>query len=156
MTDKRRWLVPFFRRLVVLLPIHIGLIVLAASTTIVARAGESNPVARAEITSLLAHLETSGCRFNRNGTWYSGADAKEHMLVKLHYIEGRTTLTNTEQFIELAGSKSSLTGNPYLVKCGNAPAQKSATWLTRQLHALRAAGAGKAKAASEPTVPKRP
>ncbi|CAG2153261.1 hypothetical protein LMG31506_04786 [Cupriavidus yeoncheonensis] len=132
------------------------LIVLAVSTTVTAQAGEPNPAVRAEITSLLARLEASGCRFNRNGTWYSAPDAKHHMLVKLRYIEDRTTLASAEQFIELAGSKSSITGKPYLVQCGEASAQTSATWLTAQLNALRAARAGQVKSGSEPTAPKLP
>ncbi|MDR5753038.1 MULTISPECIES: DUF5329 family protein [unclassified Caballeronia] len=56
--------------------------------------------------------------FNRNGTWYSGMEAKAHLLAKLHYLENRTTLTSTEQFIELAARKSSVSGKPYLVQCG--------------------------------------
>ncbi|WP_354681826.1 DUF5329 domain-containing protein [Cupriavidus necator] len=136
--------------------LRMFLIVLAVSTTMTATAGESNPAVRAEITSLLDRLETSGCRFNRNGTWYSAVDAKKHMLVKLRYIEDRTTLASTEQFIDLAGSRSSITGKPYLVQCGKASAQMSATWLTGQLRALRAARTGRARSASEPTAPKQP
>ncbi|WER46668.1 DUF5329 domain-containing protein [Cupriavidus sp. WKF15] len=102
-------------------------------------AGEARPAVQLEITSLLSRLETSGCRFNRNGVWHTASEAKSHLLTKLHYIEDRTTLVSTEQFIELAGSKSSFSGKPYLVQCGNAAAQPSAVWLTAQLHSLRAA-----------------
>lgn len=112
---------------------------LAACTTLVAAAGEARPAVQAEITGLLNRLETSGCRFNRNGTWYSASEAKSHLLDKLHYIENRTTLASTEQFIEMAASKSSVSGQPYLVQCGTSPAQASATWLAAQLQSLRAA-----------------
>ncbi len=116
-----------------------ALFALAMSMATMVAAGEAGPAVQREIASLLSRLETSGCQFNRNGTWHPAAEAKSHMLTKLHYIENRTTLVSTEQFIELAGSKSSFSGKPYLVQCGNSAAQPSAVWLTTQLHLLRAA-----------------
>ena len=65
---------------------------------------------RAEIDAMLGRLEASGCRFLRNGSWHDGARAREHLLDKLEYIEKRGTLQNAEQFIELAASRSSLSG----------------------------------------------
>jgi hypothetical protein len=135
---------------VVLRHIRVGLIVLALGMAMTVRAGESPPIVQAEIASLLGRLETSDCKFNRNGSWYSGEKAKAHMLAKLHYLEARTTLSSTEQFIELAATKSSISGKPYLVQCGDKPAQKSEAWLTTQLKLLRAARAGGSNAASAP------
>jgi hypothetical protein len=112
---------------------------LAACTTLAPAAGETRPAVQAEINALLSRLETSGCRFNRNGSWYSASEAKSHLLDKLRYIEDRTTLASTEQFIEMAASKSSVSGQPYLVQCGSSPSQASATWLAAQLQSLRAA-----------------
>lgn len=134
--------------------ICVGLIVLALGLTVTAmtRAGEAQPAVQDEIATLLNRLETSNCKFNRNGTWYSGAKAKAHMLTKLHYLESRTTLTSTEQFIELAATKSSFSGKPYLVQCGATPAQASGLWLTMQLRSLRAARATGSNAASEPAA----
>ncbi|WP_396269528.1 DUF5329 family protein [Ideonella sp.] len=74
---------------------------------------------RAEIDALMGKLVASGCQFERNGTLHSGAEAKSHILRKLGYLEGKSTLQSTEQFIELAASKSSSSGKPYLVKCGS-------------------------------------
>jgi hypothetical protein len=136
--------------------IPIGLVMLAISMTMTAKAGEAQPVVQAEIASLLSRLETSDCRFNRNGTWHSGMEAKAHLLTKLHYLENRTTLTSTEQFIEHAASKSSVSGKPYLVKCGDTSAQPSALWLTTQLQALRAARASSPNTASRPAAPGQP
>jgi hypothetical protein len=31
----------------------------------------------------MSRLEVAGCEFNRNGKWYSGANAKFHLLRKL-------------------------------------------------------------------------
>lgn len=99
---------------------------------------------RAEIDALLGKLQASGCQFNRNGSWYSGVEAKDHLLRKLAYFEDKGTVQTTEQFIDLAASKSSSSGKPYLVKCSNEPAAESQQWLTRQLPAIRGA-AGKTK-----------
>jgi Family of unknown function (DUF5329) len=95
---------------------------------------------RTEIDALLTTLQSSGCAFNRNGTWHGAAEAKGHLLRKLDYIEGKSTVKSTEQFIELAATKSSSSGKPYQVRCGSAVVD-SQPWLTRQLAALRSARA---------------
>ncbi|HXJ08914.1 MAG TPA: DUF5329 domain-containing protein [Burkholderiales bacterium] len=101
-------------------------------------AAEPTPApVRAEIDALLHRLQASGCQFERNGTWYGSADAKAHLLDKLAYVERRRTLQSTEQFIELIGSSSSVSGKPYRVKCGNAAPVESRQWLTRELSAVR-------------------
>ena len=97
--------------------------------------------AKAEILSLLGALQNSGCEFNRNGTWYSGADARAHLQKKLDYLDGKNMVNSTEQFVELGASTSSMSGKPYLVRCaGNAPVE-SASSLTAELKQLRAARA---------------
>lgn len=111
---------------------------LIALLSSLAMAAQSAPAIRTEIDQLLTKLQASGCEFNRNGSWYSGAEAKDHLLRKLEYIENKGTLHSTEQFIELAASKSSFSGKAYQVKCGNEPAQESQAWLTKQLGAIRA------------------
>lgn len=83
---------------------------------------------------------SSDCEFNRSGTWYSGTEAKSHLLRKLKYFEDRGAVQSTEQFIELAASSSSVTGQPYLVRCGDGIPVQSGTWLLLQLQAMRAAG----------------
>lgn len=98
------------------------------------------PAARTEIGLLLSRLETSACEFNRNGTWYTAADAKAHLLTKLKYLEDRGALQTTEQFIELAASNSSMSGQPYWVKCGGSAPVPSGPWLRTQLQVLRSAG----------------
>ena len=65
---------------------------------------------RAEIDGLLARLQSSGCEFNRNGSWYSGAEAKTHLMRKLDYLDGKDLVTSTEKFIELGASTSSSSG----------------------------------------------
>ena len=99
-----------------------------------------SPAARAEIDALLSRLEASSCTFNRSGTWYPAIEAKSHLLRKLKYLEDRGMVRTTEQFIELAGSSSSTTGKPYLVKCGSGAAVESGTWLRSQLDVVRSSG----------------
>jgi uncharacterized protein DUF5329 len=97
-----------------------------------------SPAARTEIDALMTQLETSGCRVNRNGTWYPAADTRSHLTTKLDYLERRGQVENAEQFIERAASGSSMSGEPYLIQCGDTPPVESATWFSRELQAIRA------------------
>ncbi len=106
----------------------------------VALAAPLSPAAKAEIDGLLARLEASGCEFNRNGSWYPAPEAKSHLLRKLAYLEDRGAVQTAEQFIKLGGSGSSMSGKPYLVRCGNAASVESGTWLRSQLQLIRTAG----------------
>jgi hypothetical protein len=104
----------------------------------VAAAAPLSPAARVEIDALVSKLETSGCEINRNGTWYPAADVRSHLETKLNYLEKRGAVENAEQFIERAASKSSMSGRPYLIRCGDQPAMETGAWLTRELQAMRA------------------
>jgi hypothetical protein len=103
-----------------------------------AAAAQTPAALRAEIDALLAKLQASGCQFNRNGSWYNGLEAKEHLLRKLEYLEGKGNILSTEQFIEVGASKSSSSGQAYSVKCSGQSAVSSQAWLTQQLSAIRA------------------
>ena len=102
-----------------------------------------------EIVALLDRLVASGCSFNRNGMWYSATEAEEHLLLKRNYFEAKEPLPSAEKFIELAASKSMITGRPYLVRCQNAEPVKSSVWLLLQLQAIRSTGADLAPGQSE-------
>ena len=90
-----------------------------------------------EVDALLARLESSGCEFNRNGTWYAGGNARAHLQKKREYLANKGLLRSAEQFIELAASSSSMSGHAYQVRCGAGAAQPSAQWLTKELAAIR-------------------
>lgn len=94
--------------------------------------------ARAEVDALLVRLQASGCQFNRNGSWYSGAEARSHLQRKLEYLENKDMVKNAEQFIDIGAAGSSVSGKPYLVKCGAAAPVESKAWLTAELKAIRA------------------
>lgn len=96
---------------------------------------------RSEIDGLLKALQQSGCVFQRNGSWFSATEAKAHMLRKLDYLEDkRGGVPSAEAFIEQAATRSSMTGQAYQVRCGTAPAEPSAQWMTRTLKQVRHPG----------------
>jgi len=97
------------------------------------------PAARAEVDALLARLQSSGCEFNRNGSWHAGAEAKAHLLKKLDVLERKDLVQTTEQFIERGASSSSMSGKAYLVRCAGKAPVESAQWLKAELQRLRAA-----------------
>ena len=102
---------------------------LTCSVAIAATAAPLPPAARVEIDALLVRLVASGCEFNRNGKWYTAAEAKSHLSQKLEYFEDRGMVQTTEQFIEIAASTSSMSGQPYLVRCRNSAPVQSGHWL---------------------------
>ena len=93
--------------------------------------------ARGEITHLFDALEKSGCRFGRNGSWYDGAKARSHLASKYDYLSARTTLDSAEAFVDLAASRSSMSGQAYEVDCPGAGVRPSAQWLKEELGRYR-------------------
>ena len=112
---------------------------LALAAALACAQGHAAPSpARPEIEALLARLQSSGCSFNRNGSWYDAREARAHLVKKLEYLEDRGLVQTTEQFIARAATGSSMSGQPYLVRCGGAAPVESRTWHTQQLKSLRA------------------
>lgn len=99
---------------------------------------EPDATAKQEISQLIGHLAASGCRFNRNGSWYDASRAVSHLNRKYEYLLKRDLVPNAEAFIERAATESSASGKPYLVKCGVAPEMQSAAWFQKALEKLRA------------------
>ena len=100
-------------------------------------ATQAPPIARAEIDGLFKKLVASGCQFNRNGSWYSGAEAQSHLTKKLEYFENKDMIKTAEDFITHAASNSSSSGKAYQVKCGTTRAVESKLWMSDQLKVLR-------------------
>ena len=91
-----------------------------------------------ELAALLALLRASPCRFERNGRWYDGEKAAAHLQRKLDYAVGRgQALGSTELFIDMAATRSSFSGRPYRVQCGEAAPMPAATWFMARLRELR-------------------
>lgn len=105
-----------------------------------AHGAEPDAVAKKEISYLIDRLASSGCRFNRNGTWYESPRAVSHLKRKYEYLLDKGLVTDTDAFIRLAATESSASGKPYLVKCGNEPETPSAEWFRSALADFRRVG----------------
>jgi hypothetical protein len=87
-----------------------------------------------EIRHLLDYIGGSGCSFVRNGVESDGAAAREHVAAK--YAYARSRVRSAEDFIRLAASRSSMTGEPYVVRCGSTRSL-SEDWLMDELRRYR-------------------
>jgi len=112
-------------------------LLLALGTSFPALSSEPDEATKKEISYLINHLASSGCQFNRNGTWYDSSRAVSHLKRKYEYLLKSDLVPNTEAFIERAASESSASGKPYLVKCGNEPEVQSAVWFREALAKFR-------------------
>jgi Family of unknown function (DUF5329) len=90
-----------------------------------------------EVSALLDTVGSSECRFYRNGTWHTANQAKQHLRTKLDYMQKRGVIKSAEQFIELAATKSSVTGTRYKMACGSDNPQDAAAWLNSKLLVIR-------------------
>jgi len=102
-----------------------------------AKAADIPDRARGEIEGLLGSLGKSSCQFYRNGTWHDGRAAENHLRTKLDYLLSHGQIHNAEEFIAEAATKSSLSGEPYQVRCPGEPQQQSASWLGQRLRESR-------------------
>ncbi|PJZ69861.1 hypothetical protein CH373_10640 [Leptospira perolatii] len=102
-----------------------------------------------EINSLVSSLDLcKNCIFIRNGSEHSLEEAKAHMLRKYEATKNR--INTAEEFIQHIGSKSSISGKPYLIRTAKGEEIKSEVWLTTQLQKLRT-GSQKPGSNSKPT-----
>ena len=111
----------------------IFLIVLASA----AYAADSRDMMEKEIQHLFDHLQKSPCEFNRNGKWYTAEEAAAHIQQKYQYLLKKGLIDSTEQFIDRAASESSLSGKPYMVRCGASEPIKSSDWFHNELRRFR-------------------
>lgn len=98
------------------------------------------PATAHEVDRLFSALRQSNCEFSRNGSWYNAQKASEHLQRKYDYLVKKGLVTSTESFIDLAATKSSMSGKPYQVRCGKAASVSSQAWFTNKLHELRGVG----------------
>lgn len=91
----------------------------------------------AEVEYLLKALSSSSCEFYRNGDWHRAPEAEAHLRKKYNYLVKKGMISKAEEFIAKGATESSLSGEPYQVRCPNEAAQPSAVWLSKKLQALR-------------------
>lgn len=95
--------------------------------------------ARVEIAHLLTYLETSRCDFYRNGSWHDSKEARAHLEKKKNYLMKRAVIGTAEDFVDMAATASSVSGEKYQVRCRPSPAVPSGEWLRAELARFRAA-----------------
>ena len=100
-------------------------------------AAQVNPKAEREITGLLQAVGKSGCQFIRGGTAYAADRAQAHLSKKYEHMVSRAMLVSAEVFIVKAATSSSMTGEPYAMRCGETPPQRCDEWLMARLKAMR-------------------
>lgn len=114
-----------------------ALLSLSALCSVHSWAAEPSSAALQEIHQLLDVLGKSNCQFNRNGEWYAPTDAVKHLNKKFDVLVGKGKIGTTEDFIRLAASESSVSGEPYQVQCSGTAAVNSGPWLTDELAKIR-------------------
>ena len=114
------------------------LALLVALLALPAVSAEPEAAAHTEIAHLLKYLGSSGCQFQRNGSWYAPERASDHLNQKYEYLLKKGQVTSAETFIERAATQSSQSGKAYSVKCGDAAPVASADWLRDELQRFRA------------------
>ena len=95
------------------------------------------PIAQAEINYLLEFVESSGCEFYRNGTWYDSRKARTHLQSKYEMLAAADRIKTAEEFIENAATRSSVSGLNYQVSCSGGKPSASAEWLRVALERCR-------------------
>jgi hypothetical protein len=119
-------------------PAVVACIAALALCALPARANaQSAPQPQRDIEALIASIRASDCRFERNGRWYDAAAAQAHLRKKYDYLRKRGLADSAESFIERGASRSSISGKPYRVRCGGAPASESGPWFRRKLGEIR-------------------
>ena len=103
----------------------------------VCSAASTPPTTKQEVATLFSRLEASGCQFSRNGTWYDAKAASAHLSKKYQYLLDQNLVSRTEDFIARAATESSISGQPYQVKCNDAAPVNSAAWFKAELAKYR-------------------
>ena len=88
-----------------------------------------------EVEHLLAHVESSGCTFIRNGDQHAAADSVSHIMKKYDYY--RDDIKNTEDFISYSATRSVLSGKYYTVSCPGQETMRTQDWLMAELKHYR-------------------
>jgi uncharacterized protein YfiM (DUF2279 family) len=112
--------------------IILSLLFLLSGCFTAAQAAES-ATTKAEITHLFTVLETSGCQFNRNGSWHDAKEAATHLHTKYKYLQNLNLVPSTEKFIDRAATESSFSNKAYQIRCADNVVQPSGPWFTAAL-----------------------
>jgi hypothetical protein len=98
---------------------------------------EPPAIMQQEINYLLRHIGESGCEFKRNGTWSDAKTAEAHVRGKYDFLVKLDRIDTTKDFIDKAATESSLSGQPYEIRCGADLPMPSSLWLSNELARYR-------------------
>lgn len=87
------------------------------------------------IAYILNYVSDSECIFIRNGREHKAEEASRHM--KRKYEHYKKNIKTPEDFIRLAGTKSILSGRPYMVRMKDGREITCAEWLGNALDEYR-------------------
>ena len=121
-------------------PVRVGVMrgaIFAAALVPALCLAHPDAAAQREIEGLLRAVGSSGCQFLRGGTAHPAAEAQQHLHKKYAYMAERNMLVSAEDFIEKAATRSSMSGEPYALQCGQATAVRSDVWLRARLQLIR-------------------
>ncbi len=93
-----------------------------------------------EINHLLEFVSNTTCQYERNGTFYDGVRAEQHIKKKYEYFKDR--IHSAEDFIKYSATKSTLSGKQYKIHCADMAVQNSSDWLFDELKKYRDARTG--------------
>lgn len=106
----------------------------------IALAADPPAAVQSEVAYLFDYIDNSGCQFYRNGSWHDAHQARAHLELKYRYLCSKGQVSSTEEVIEQVGSASSLSGQPYQIKCGDGAPIPSGDWLRAELQRFRLQG----------------
>ena len=109
--------------------------VLATLTIVILPLIASSATMNEEIDALLDAVASSECVFVRNGKEYDVDDAVSHLQMKRE--RGGRYFDSTEEFIERIASKSSWSGKPYEIHCGEDEPYLAIDWFNARLKEIR-------------------
>ena len=88
-----------------------------------------------EVNHLLTFVKNSGCVINRNGSKHPAEEGVSHIEMKYDYF--RDDISSTEDFIELSATKSTMSGDYYMVRCPGKETVRTKDWLLTELNRYR-------------------
>jgi hypothetical protein len=94
---------------------------------------EPPAIVQQEISYLIRYIGDSGCAFKRNGAWSDAKAAEAHVRGKYEFLAKLGQIDTTMDFIDKAATKSSLSGQPYEIRCGGDRPVPSSPWLSNVL-----------------------
>ena len=111
---------------------NISVVLMVLLSLVVVHAFALDTSETAKIQYLIASVEAlEGAKFIRNGSEYDARAASDHLRLKLK-VAGKKVKT-AEDFIKFCASKSSITGEPYLMRFADGTTVKSEVFFRNKL-----------------------